>query len=324
MVILAMMMLIITSVIGQAQRSWRSASSRVSQFREARQAFDTVTRNLRQATIDTSRDFYYSNGTPVPATPLEAPAGYRVQAKLGFKIDRADNIVKGAGGSANLPGHAVVFQAPLGKTGDSFFDPLNNLLCARGYFVMFGSDSDFVPRKLASRLQSKYRYRLMEYQPNTEDNTVYGPDARDWTTLNYTRVQENIHPVAENIVMLALGASFTPASTGASTAPDLASAASSEFQYVYDSYVEGGGLGSAYRLPHTVQVVMVAMDEESASRLAQQLGSSAPNPVGASGASFTTPSQLKGDLEKLTNYMNEKRINYRVFSSSVLILAAGA
>ena len=324
MVILAMMMLIITSVIGQAQRSWRAASSRVTQFREARQAFDTVTRNLRQATINSRREYFYAGMKSFPDDPLQAPEGFRTTAELGIKFDRADAIVQGGGGSTNMPGHAVVFQAPLGKTAQQIYDPLNNLLCARGYFVMFGGDSGYVPRKLASRLQSKYRYRLMEYQPNTEDNTVYGASHTEWMTINYSAAQDFIHPVAENIVVMALGASFTPESSGSSKTPDLASKESNSFQYGYDSYHEGGGQGTAYRLPHTVQVVMVAMDEESASRLAQQTGSSAPDPVAASGASFTEPLKLKQDLDKLTQYMQSKRINYRVFSSSVLIMAAGA
>ena len=325
MVILAMMMLIITSVISQAQKSWRTASSRVTQFREARQAFETVTRNLRQATINSYRDYTFgAANTSVPDNPLDPPTGYKLQAQLGIKLDTAVNLVQGGGGSANLPGHAVIFQAPLGKTATIEFDPLNNLLCARGYFVMFGSDSDYVPRGLASRLQSKYRYRLMEYQPNTETNGVYGPTTGDWATINYGSEKDNIHPVAENIVMMALGASFTPATSGPTEAPDLASEQKNPIQYSYDSYQEAGNASSAYRLPHTVQVVMVAIDEASASIVAQKMGDAAPNPVGASGASFTEPTKLKEDLAKLTKYMQDQRINYRVFSSSVLILAAGS
>jgi uncharacterized protein (TIGR02599 family) len=323
MVILAMMMLIITSVIGQAQKSWRAASSRVTQFREARQAFDTVTRNLRQATINSYRDYYYGGGTHAPSTMLEPPAGIKVWAELGIKFDRASQMVNGVGGAVNLPGHAVMFQAPLGKTAQALYDPLKNLLCARGYFVMFGSDSDYLPRKLAARLQPRYRYRLMEYQPNTENNSVYGPTLGEWTSIDYSKEQNVIHPVAENVVVMALGATFVTTQTNSNSTPDLASDSTNQIEFKYDSYVEGGGLGTAYRLPRSVQVVMVAIDEESASRMAQQMGNAAPNFAGAAGASFTNPTSLKDDLEKLTRYMQEKRMNYRVFSSSVLIMAAG-
>lgn len=322
MVILAMMMLIITSVIGQAQRSWRAASSRITQFREARQAFDTVTRSLRQATINSRRDYFYANGAVVPQDPKEPPAGLKVTAELGIKIGRATTLFQGAGGPDIVPGHGIVFQAPLGKTGDVSYAALNNLLCSRGYFVMFGSDSEYVPRKLATRLESKYRYRLMEYQPNSEDNEVYGATNGAWTSVSYATSQADMHPVAENIVVMALGASFTPAA-GANQ-PDLAFNGAKSIKYSYDSYQETGGPGTAYRLPHTVQVVMVAMDEESASRIAGEMGTSAPNFVGASGASFTDPDKLKDDLERLTTYMQSKKVNYRVFSSSVLIMAAGA
>jgi len=105
-------LLIITQVIGQAQRSWRSASSRVTQFREARIAFDTITRNLRQATLNSYRNFFYlSTGNQVPADVRETPDGYKRYAELGFRTDNAATIVSNAGGVDALPGHAVMFQA---------------------------------------------------------------------------------------------------------------------------------------------------------------------------------------------------------------------
>ncbi len=53
MTILTVLMLIVTNVISVVQKTWVRANSKVSEFREARGAFDTVARNLSQATLNT-------------------------------------------------------------------------------------------------------------------------------------------------------------------------------------------------------------------------------------------------------------------------------
>ena len=50
---LVILMMVVTQVIGIVQRTWVRANSRVSQFREARRAFDLISRNLSQATLNT-------------------------------------------------------------------------------------------------------------------------------------------------------------------------------------------------------------------------------------------------------------------------------
>jgi uncharacterized protein (TIGR02599 family) len=335
MVILAMMMLIITSVISQAQRSWKAASSRVSQFREARLAFDTITRNLRQASMDAHRQFiwgkdYYSTD------PLAPPDGSARTADLGIKFAEAKNLVSG-GNEKNLPGHAVVFQAPLGKTnlgtastgsgdgspGDPAFDNLKSLLCVRGYFVQFGTDASFLPEGLGSRLQAKNRYRLFEYQPTAEKNAVYTVNrGQEWAQISLSDAVNEIRPVAENILMLAFAVSFAEPSENSK--PSLAGDTAGKLQYGYDSY-NASDPALKHRLPRYVQVIMIAMDEESAARLEQKSGGSPPDSVGASGAQFTSPDRLygeSGDLAKVRNYMDEARLNYRIFSASVLVIGS--
>lgn len=327
MVILAMMMLIITTVISQAQRSWKNASSKVSQFREARRAFDTITRNLRQATIDTHREFAWGNKN-YSKDPMAAPDGLTRNATLGIKFGPASQIVSGGSSAAELPGYAVVFQAPLGKTamgeGSSVdISHLKSLLCARGYYVQFGSDESFLPQGLKSRLQPKYRYRLFEYQPNTENNSVYGPDNQAWKQISLGNARVEIRPVADNIIMLGLAVAFS--STNTSSTPTLAGNTADTLEYEFDSYTSGDRT-KMKRLPRYVEVFMIAMDEESAARLAQINGTSAPDPIRSSGATFTKTSDLYkdpgGDLSRVRNYMDKQRLNYRIFNTSVLILGA--
>jgi uncharacterized protein (TIGR02599 family) len=337
MVILAMIMLIITQVIGQAQRSWQSASSRVTQFREARIAFDTITRNLRQATLNSYRNFVYANNTQVPTDIKEAPVGYKRYAELGFRTDTAATLVSGGGSSAALPGHGVIFQAPLGKSitqgpipGIPLYDQLKSLLCIRGYFVRYSSDSAFVPSGLNGRLEEKNRYRLYEYRPPSEVNSAYNEAAMGagtgvWTTINTATSAAYIAPVAENIVLLILAPSFAQAGDAAAAAPQLSSQEKGSV-YTYNSYLGAAGAsGSAieqHRLPRAVQVSLVAIDEESAKRLAEQNGGSPPDLLGKSGASFTNPEVFTQDMDSLKRTLTEMRMNYRVFSSTVFIPGA--
>jgi uncharacterized protein (TIGR02599 family) len=336
MVILAMIMLIITQVIGQAQRSWRSASSRVTQFREARIAFDTITRNLRQATLNSYRNFFYlSTGNQVPADVRETPDGYKRYAELGFRTDNAATIVSNAGGVDALPGHAVMFQAPLGKSitpspvpGISMYDQLKNLLCIRGYFVRYSSDSNYVPAGLRGRLTEKYRYRLYEYRPPSEVNAAYheaadGTTDGAWTNINAASAASYIAPVAENIVLLVLAPSFAD-QTSVAAAPKISSLERGTL-YTYNSFVgsQGGAVAvEQHRLPRAVQVTLVAVDEESAKRLAEQNGGSSPNLLGKAGVSFANPVSYDQDMNSLKQTLTEMRMNYRVFSSTVLIPGA--
>ncbi|MEQ1840764.1 MAG: prepilin-type N-terminal cleavage/methylation domain-containing protein, partial [Verrucomicrobiales bacterium] len=54
--ILSILMLMMTVLLDQVQKSWRYSESRISQFREARVAFDLMTKNIGQASLNTYWD----------------------------------------------------------------------------------------------------------------------------------------------------------------------------------------------------------------------------------------------------------------------------
>ena len=318
MVILSMILMVVTSVIGAAQRTWKSATSRLTQFREARVAFDTVTRNLQQAMIKSYVDY------PQRESPFQAPEGIVPRAELGIRFDQASSIVSGGGSSTDLPGHAVIFQAPLGQTLDaqSIYRPLKNLLCTRGYFVQYGTDASFLPSELyaQNRLRERYRYRLVEYQPPTEFNAVYANGAKgDWTTISMGTGSQYLRIVASNIVAMVLAPSFSQAEVGNGNAT--LGRRVQDAMYDYNSYTAGsfGGRSTRYRMPASVQVVMVAMDEESAARLSP--GTAAPDVLGRAGANFTSADSLERDIKAVRDYLNGQKMNYRIFSSNVFLIA---
>ena len=51
--ILTILMLMMTVLLDQIQKSWRFSESRISQFREARVAFDLMAKNVGQGSLNT-------------------------------------------------------------------------------------------------------------------------------------------------------------------------------------------------------------------------------------------------------------------------------
>lgn len=316
MVILAMILLVITSVIGQAQRTWKGATSRLSQFREARQAFDTVSRNLRQAMINSYGDYLIR---PTPFDPPPPPYIVR-DADLGIRFDKATNIVTGGSTASELPGSAVVFQAPLGLTSSEIYRPLKNLLCVRGYFVRFGSDQSFMPYGLRSRLKERFRYRLIEYAPPTETNPVYaeGPVGA-WTTISETTGQDYMRVVANNIMALVLAPTFNDGAAG-NNPRELGESVQDPI-FTFNSFVGGeyNRRSTLHRMPSSTQIIMVALDEESAARMIT--GEDSPDILRQAGAEFNDPQAIERNVDSLRAYMNSQRYNFRIFSSNVFLLA---
>ncbi|MDB6137138.1 MAG: Verru Chthon cassette protein [Verrucomicrobiaceae bacterium] len=317
MTILLMMMLIITQVIGTAQQTWRQASTRLSQFREARTAFDTITRGLSQATLNPYRTYDYGYGGPagIPKDALQAPVNYVRTAELGLVMGSAGSIFTGFGAGNVTPGHAVLFQAPLGYTNTPAYRPLNRLLCVRGYFVYFSNDIDYLPQGLAGRIESKSRFRLYEYQPTTETDTVYtANNTAKWTTVQKSVAMPDIRPVAENIVTLIMAPSFESSTSAGNVA--VLGQTTPAANYAFNSYTDPN---YHYHLPTSIQVVMIAMDEGSAVKLAGQFGNSPPQLFSTT---FITPATLFNDLKQAREAMLKLHINFRIFSSVVSIPAA--
>lgn len=335
MVVLAIMLGIIAQIIGATQKSWRSASSRLTQFREARVAFDTVTRNLRQATLNAYRDFHYAatdSNVPASSKPSEAPDGYRRISELGFVCGQATTLITAAGSHiTGYSGHAVFFQAPLGVTdpatspktdGRPSYENLKYLLCGRGYFVGFGDDEEYLPEGLRSRLNQTRRFRLMEYQPPAELNTVYdGTDGWYNINANYLR------PVSDRILGLVISPRLASGDKAVIVNGVSLKTTSIAPSYSYDSRVLPGGSvgehqGSQHQLPPIVKIAMIALDDASMERIVNGAEGGTPNPFRDADAPFVNADNYSRDLESLKNYMTEQKYNYRVFESTVVMPAS--
>ncbi len=298
---LVILMLVVTQVIGIVQRSWVRANSRVSQFREARQAFDTLSRTLSQATLNNYWDNEFDSlGTDAAGQQINLAKDYFRQSELQFVCGPTGTVIPSAAGSSqNYPGHAVFFQAPLGtaslvstaSSSGTAGQPVNtenmvNLLCGRGYFVEWGSDASFRPaflEQLNNAVPVRNRLRLMEYSPTAEKNRIYDTllrpitaHSKEWyqdvlttgvqSTQETAQTRAFTRPIAENIIALVISPQLEV--TGNTKVLPYIIAPN----YIYDStlmlnpgasLVENSPQGTQHLLPPLLKVSMVALDERS-------------------------------------------------------------
>lgn len=331
MAILAMIVTLMVSMIGQTTSIWRSTTGKVEQFREAREGYESLTRKLSQATLNTYWD--YDN--------LTKPTKYIRKAELQFRSGR--ELAMDSRELVMRPTHAVFFNAPLGfvksanaNTNVKPYEGLDYLINSWGYFIQYGSDADFKPPFV--KMPDRYRFRLYESMIPSQEVNIYDPNRTlDWVFgkgggTGFTNI--NTHVVAENIIALMVLPKLSKADiaqwntlTGTNKYDDTSLVSATSYGYDTRNKKTDPRLNTFNQLPPIVQVCMVAIDEGSATRM-----SAADNQelVSKLRELFKEPAKLDHDLngdpkdgdESLTEFLVRKRINYRVFTSDVPIRGA--
>lgn len=126
--VLVVIMGILLSITDQTQQTWKRTTGKIEQFREAREGFESMTRRLSQATLNTFWDY----------DDAKAPTRYVRQSELRFVVGDTATL---AGSGRDYVSQGVFFQAPLGFTADgSSADGLETLLNTWGYFIEYGED----------------------------------------------------------------------------------------------------------------------------------------------------------------------------------------
>lgn len=330
--VLSVLMMVTLSALETMQRSWRDTKGKVSQFRESRIAFETLTRNLSQATLNTYWDYYFeatSSNVP-PDTGSTSPAGYVRQSELDFCILPAVDLGSGET-AAELPGHALFFQAPLGQS--QGYRGLGTLLNARGYYIHFESNQDSRPPFLQGRqAQPKFRYRLMEYRPPAEKtgqeteslagNAIY--KQADWYRQNLQAVSR---PIADNVLLLIISPEVTPELADERRVEWIApfyryrSRDADNSTAVLDNPTVGQdgtiSQGTQHLLPPRVRVTLVACDEESFERWHSRNGNLPVDLCSEAAADFSQARHYNQDLDRLKQYLTAEKLNFRVFIQTV-------
>ena len=347
MAIIMMLMLVLVALTDSARRTWTYTTSKVEQFREAREAFESLTRRISQASLNTYWDYLDAGGQPRTAATMDTfvPASYSRQSELRFMSGNATTLLPGINdrnnsGPLKAPTHAVFFQAPLGFVQDANYSGLENLLNTWGYYVELVNDTSVRPLFLKGikSIPIRTRFRLMEMMEPSEKLTVYAtPTTTDWF-LTPMEVPAQRQVVAENVIALIILPKLSPADQKAGNYEDYCLAknySNSNFDYTYDSTQVNstdGTLNPHHQLPPLLQITLVAIDELSANRMGDP-GSRAL--LDKLNTLFIDASKLSQDLSRdsttypdiasdpsLEAYLIRNRINYHIFSTNVSIKAA--
>jgi uncharacterized protein (TIGR02599 family) len=331
---------------------WRSGRSKIEQFREARDGFEAMTRRLSVATLNTYYDYLNNQGrTRAQVNPVTfIPQSYARYSELRFISGPTERLANTS--VPARPTHGVFFQAPLGVVANERdYGALDNLLNTWGYFIEFGDDAMDSPEFLREairegRLGQRHRYRLMEFREPSERLRIYnvlpGVSAnRSWFTDGLLAAPEQgIRPVralAGNIVALVLLPRPALGEQDANGNPIAAWELAPTYEF--DSTTTGPAgadytaakahLNTKNQLPPVMQVVMVAIDEISAQRLADEYGGTPPDlGIDESPQLFRDARKLEettgneSDLQLFESRLRDRKINYRTFSSSITLRGA--
>jgi len=299
---------ITVGIISATQGVWRRASAQVEQFRAARQAFESVSSRIAQATLNT----YWT----VTQDAQGQPVRYERASELRFRLGPASALVPGAAEG----GSAVFFQSPTGFFSDGSGD-LGVALNTWGYFVEYGSDKSYRPAFLAAAgVPERYRFRLVEFLDPSDQLAVFtytsgnsSYTGGDWFSAPLgTAGRKRI--LADNVIALVVlpKLSSLEDSTGFALAPDI--------DYDSTTRLATPALNPRNQLPPVLEIAAVVVSDRSAERITW--GSSPPD----FGVSLTTlfrkAELMESDLAKLRDALLAKGLDARIFRLSVPLPSA--
>jgi len=337
--ILAILMLVIATTLGQVQGVWVGTRDRVETYREARRGFELMSERLTQATLN-SYWGYERNAAGQPAR-------YVRHSDLHFVTGPAVELLAG---DDWVVGHAAFFQGVFGYAGREAGEPaerdhLSGLVNEWGYYVRYDSDLEapsdrpsFLGEDLA-RYPERRRFRLMEFRRPAGQLSLYQIDPA--STLERPRVdgygsQQSLYrwfgdegvrrgsswPVAENIIACVVSPR-APAFTGMANDHDLAP------NYLYDTrryqWAAGHSLSgrSRHQLPPTMELSLVAVTEASWLRFEERWGEAGASELrDLINGLFRDVVSYEDDLEELGEHLREVGLEHRVFHAVVALRAA--
>ena len=333
MTVLLLVVAFLINASSQAGGVLQDTAKKLEQFREARLAFDSVTLRLTDATLNTYWDYTYRT-----EAGKKVPASYSRQSELRFRSGSMERLAPSS--AIHRPTHGVFFQAPVGETDDDAHRPLAQALNTWGFFLETGSDEDLLPPMLVGRVPSRVRSRLYELREPTEVLSIYKAlplaPAKWYADSIEAGTARPVRVLAENIVALVILPRLSRVDELArGNKPALSP------RYDYDSTHASNHtpplspadpeINPKNQLPPVLQVIMVAIDETSAQRLAAKHGSERDLGIHTDDL-FQKAAMLEdnpdtqaagdGDLHELESRLIAEHASYRIFSTSVAIRGA--
>jgi uncharacterized protein (TIGR02599 family) len=227
---------------------------------------------------------------------------------------------------------------------------LDGLLNTWGYFLEVGDSTQLMPSFLAKNAKPSYRSRLMEFREDSTKLSVYKIPSNvardDWfmNSITSTATDRPVHIISENIIALV----FLPRlssndeavrKSNPSIGPQYQLLAptfeydSKKFNNYGNSPIPATALPNQInpynQLPPVVQVAMVALDQNSANRLAVEASDKRTLDIEQilgglfqQADSLETHDNQVGDLSQLEDRLQKRHFGFRIFTSNVSIRGA--
>ncbi len=324
MAVFTVVLITTSSLLSVSLRELRFAESRMGQFQEAQSAFESMSRRLVGCELNPYYGFVYPNNDTT-----KVPTQFALQSELHFICGPCNTGTQPLFASGSLPPrptHGLFFHGTYGLTDNTSWKAMSNLLNSWGYYLEFGTDGTdraaFL--KTDTVVAERYRFRLKELQVSAEQLRTYkidinkigitASDVFKWFRDTAAATPSAGRTIAENIVALVITPLKSDPVTGTNVdlSPD----------YYYDSRAyQYTALSQTrldqmrHRIPPLVRITMVGLDEPSASRLADVSKTTAPDLSLAT--LFADASKYDDDLTTLKNTLQGKKLNYRVFTTTV-------
>jgi uncharacterized protein (TIGR02599 family) len=308
--VFGVVMVLVFQMLDRTQNTWQAARDSTSEYKEARNAFDSITRRLSQTTLNTYWQIKSDTASTGTAEALQRLSDLHYVS--GDATDIMGGVAIPAGGGERI-GHCMFFQAPTGKTKAVYLDThkyqhFQSLLNVWGYFVEFNTDRMDRPqfmRGLDNPPAERPRFRLMEYTQSAEINdlgriaqqinlavetsnreTFSRKTCYEWFLnsegtgvnypANYTEAEVGDSLEGRNVRLLAeniLALIILPTDS-----VELEKRSYLSPKYLYDSraylYTSGNSYSkqkSRNQLPPTVDITMIALDETDMRTLTRRL-----------------------------------------------------
>ena len=310
LITLAILLVILIALIqfmADIDQAWKSAAA--DPFAEAQDAFETVAQNLAAATLAPYQDYADSSGAfHTNSTTNFVPDHLARRSDLDFVCVPSS----GANGLPTITGRTttgsgVFFLASNGYTQTYAHTGMEHLLNAMGYFVEFGDDTS-APGFILPQTHY-WHWRLKQILQPAESLQIFASTTSSTWIQQLAPTGVSVPILADNVVALIVLPERDANDTGAPLAPT----------FSYDSRDTRNRL-TLHQLPPRVRLALVAIDSNSALRLAAQNGSNPPQLVSAS--LFQQAAQLTSDLASLDSALTAQKIGHRIFQREILLPSA--
>jgi uncharacterized protein (TIGR02599 family) len=344
--ILTVLFVLAAQVIARTSSIWLYSTSKMSQSREARVAFNSLTSRLSKATVDQYYGYTnYNAGTS--AAPVYVPGTYVRRSEVRFISGPSSTVCSNLTATAT---HSVFFVAPLGIVSDTAdYSGLPSLLNVCGYYIQWTNVDLDRPAILPGT--GIYRFRLMQFVQPAEQMSVYsqtipnaptpayspspGPavtgggagnaptysfvtTSPSWEITAMNNSSSGIRQLANNVIALLLLPARNFTDTSGTISPG----------FTYNSEIANSNpaISPLNRTPPVMRVVMYTLDDKSAQKLTQSATvpnlyvDTSNNPLFIDPTKLfpvTSPTADIGDLARFEASLSAKKLTYRRFDATV-------